>query len=250
MNQYKETIKKEKAALCKYRCHVICKNKCPWILLAISLMIPAIIVFIPSSESFCCKLIKFVENLSFGLLAGLVVYVFVTFLPSTKRQAKAIDAIYFQLYLISNQLDYMYYKFAPQKSKKDFRVFQTLLYNFIVKGAHIRDYNNENEREKNPNVNKEVYRYLTKSFSHINTNINILILSYRQDIRNEDIEVLLKIAQLKDDLAESLINDDVFNADFLEQFITEYSQLYCFQFPRVYKEYEKFKYWNPYITNP
>ena len=139
----------------------------------------------------------------------------------------------------------MYDKFAPPKSKKDFRVFQTLLYNFIVKGAHIKDYNDEDQRDKNPNVNREAYRYLTKSFTHINTYINILISSYRQDIRNEDIGVLLRIAQLKDDLSASLINDDVFNANLLELFISDYCQLYCFEFPHAYREYENFKFWEP-----
>lgn len=245
MNQYQETIKKEKEALRKYRIHVIKKNKWPWILLAISLIIPAIIVLIPSCESFYCKLIKFAENLSFGLLTGLLVYIFVTFLPSTKKRVKAIDAIYFQLYLISNHLDAIYYQFAPQKSRKDFRVFQTLLYNFMVKGAHIKDYNNEEQRQKTPNVNRESYNYLIKTLSYIDTNINNLITSYSQDIRNEDIVALLQLAQLKSDLANSLLNDDVFNANLLELFITNFCRLCCFEIPNVYREYEKYKYWEP-----
>ena len=213
--------------------------------MAISIIIPAIIVVIPSCESFCCKLIKFLENLSFGLLTGLVVYIFVTFLPSTRKRAKAIDAIYYRLYVILKQLDQIYNQFAPQNSKKDFRVFETLLYNFLVKGAQISDFNDEDQLYKSPIVNKDHYNYLIKMFSYINININNLITSYSQDIRNEDISTLLKITELKSDLTKALINDDVFNKELLELFVTYYSQLYCFEFPHVYREYERYKYWEP-----
>lgn len=249
MYNYKETVEKEKAALRKYRGDAIKTNKWPWVLLLFSLTIPAIIVVAPSSESFWCKLIKFAENFSLGLFTGLVVYVFVTFLPSTRKKAKAIDAIYFQLFIISELLDSIYYKFAPQNSYKDFRVFETMLYNFLVKDAHITDFNNKDQLHKTSIVNRAKYRYLIKMLSRIDTDIHKLITSYSQYIKNEDIATLLQLTQLKSDLAESLINNEEFDKDLLELFITNYCQLYCFQFPRVYREYEKYKSWEPMRDN-
>ena len=245
MTQYKEIKKKEKAALLKYRRHVACQNKWPWILLIGSLILPILISIIPACDNVFSKMFNYIESLSFGLLSGLVVYIFVNFLPETKKQFKAIDAIYFQLYLISQQLNTTYYKFAPDKSIIDYRVFQTLLYNFLVKDAHIVDYASKDQLLESPSVNMGSYNYLIKSFSYLDSYINILVTSYNQFLNSDDIEVLLKLAELKSSLSNSVTNDTLFKVDFLDIFITDYTNIYCFQFQRMYREYERFKYWEP-----
>lgn len=245
MEQYKETREIEKAALRKYRKYVASQNKWPWILLAVSLLLPLVVIAIPSRIYMACKLPNYVESISFGLLSGLVVYFFVTFLPETRKQAKAIDAIYFQLYLISQHLNTIYYKFAPEKSKIDFRVFQTLLYNFLVKDAHIIDYANKEQLSKCPSVNMNSYKYLIKNFTYLDEYINILVTSYNQSLESDDIEVLLKMSQLKSCLSDSIVNNEMLNADLLDVFISGYTELYCFQFQHMYSKYERFKFWEP-----
>ncbi len=245
MEQYKEIKKKEKAALLKYRIHVARHNKWPWILLAVSLLLPLITLLFPTNGSVVCKIINYVESFSFGLLSGLVVYIFVTFFPETKKQAKAIDAIYFQLYLISQHLNTIYYKFAPEKSKIDFRVFQTLLYNFLVKDAHIVDYANKEQSSERLFVNMNSYNYLNKTFTLLNSYISILVTSYNQFLNSGDVEVLLKMAQLKSCLTDSIFNDGMMNADYLDVFISDYTTLYCFHFQQMLRKYERFKSWEP-----
>ena len=245
MEQYKETKKQEKAALRKYRVYVARQNKSPWILLAVSMLLPLVIILLYTNGCVACKLLNYVESFSFGLLSGLVVYIYVTFLPETKKQAKAIDAIYFQLYLISQQLNTIYYHFAPENSKIDFRVFQTLLYNFLVKDAHIIDYANKEQLSECPSVNMNSYNYLIKNFTYMDENINILVTSYNQSLKSDDVGALLKMSQLKSCLSDSLANDEKFNEALLDVFITDYTRIFCFEFQRMYREYKRFKYWEP-----
>ena len=245
MEKYKETRKKDKSALWKYRKYVARQNKWPWILLAVSLLLPLVLVVLPTNGCVVNKLSNYLEAFSFGLLSGLVVYIFVTFLPETKKQVKAIDAIYFQLYLISQHLNAIYYHFAPENSKIDFRVFQTLLYNFLVKDAHIVDYANKEQLPKSPTVNMNSYNYLIKNFTYLDDSIKILVTSYNQSLNSDDVGALLKMAQLKSCLSDSVVNDGMINQDLFEVFISDYTRIFCFEFQRMRRDYERFKYWEP-----
>ena len=213
--------------------------------MAVSLLLPIVIILLPTNGNVVCKLFNYVESFSFGLLSGLVVYIFVTFLPETKKQAKAKDAIYFQLYLISQHVNSIYYHFAPEKSKIDFRVFQTLLYNFLVKDAHIIDYANKEQLSQFPSVNMNSYKFLIKNLTYLDECINIIVTSYNQFLNSDDVEVLLKMAHLKSCLTDSIGNDEMLNADLLDVFISDFTNLYCFQFQHMYRKYERFKYWEP-----
>ena len=241
--QLKEQKKKEKKIRCAYRRNRIKENKWPWIVFAFSFLIPIICLILkgvfPCPEcSFAYKVSAWLENISYGYFSGFIVYLFISFIPETKKDVKTKDKIYFQLYLIWFQLDSLYHKFAPEGSKIDYRICQTFLYNCLVEDAKITDFNDKKQLHKNPSINKNYFNFIKENLANLSQSIDKLIMVFGHDMNSDEVDLLIGLSRAETELMNSVNEEDGhYKDDYLELFINSFSTKAYILFRHIYHSY-------------
>lgn len=245
----KEYQKRKTKVLKAIRWRRIKENKCPWIVFALSFLIPITslilkCIFSCPECSFIYKITTWLENISYGYFSGFIVYLLISFCPETKKVIETKDSIYFQLHLIWSQLDSLYHKFTPEGCKIDYRICQTLLYNFLVKDARITDFNDKEQLLKDPVVNERNYCFVKNNLSYLNQNIDKLITAYGRDMNNDEVELLFDLSKLETELIESLNAEGInYKEKGLEMFIDKFSTKAYIRFRHIYYSYSFYKFW-------
>ena len=254
--QLKEQDKKEKKIRCAYRWKRIKENKCPWVAFALSFLIPIICLILkgvfPCPEcSFTYKVSTWLENISYGYFSGFVVYLFISFFPETKKDVKTKDKIYFQLNLIWFQLDFLYHTFAPEGSKIDYRVCQTFLYNYLVEGAKITDFNDKKQLLKSPAINKKYFNFIKDRLANLSQSIDKLIMVFGQDMNSDEVNILIDLSRAETELLDSVnVDNGHYKEDCLELFIEDFSTNAYIIFTHVFHSYSFYNFCEPtYLEN-
>ncbi len=246
-----ETLKRRKDSICRYRIQRIKSNKKAWILWGASFVLSVICItfntYSPKCDSQLIKvLFALFEAFSIGYFSGFIVYIFVTFLPTTKKDVDTKDKIYFQLYQISKGLEDIYNSIAPKGSKGDFRICETLFYNYLVKNVKIIDLYNEESKSDNLIIDKDNLNNLFNKLSFLNEDIERTLYSYGNVLKSDDVEILYKLSKTKSELEDSINEEDnTYNKNLFELFIMDYVSLAYIQFNHIFNYYSLYKYWEP-----
>lgn len=246
--QIKEQKEKEHKIRCAYRWDKIKENKCPWIIFILSFFIPIVSLslksFFPCLESY--KVFVWLENISYGYFSGFIVYLFISFFPETKKDVKTKDKIYFQLSLIWFQLDFFYHQFAPEGSKIDYRICQTFLYNNLVEGGGITDFNNKKLLLKSPAINKKYFNFIKDRLANLSQSIDKLIMVFGQDMNSDEVNILIDLSRAETELLDSVnVDNGHYKEDCLELFINDFSSRAYILFTHVFHSYSFYNFCEP-----
>ena len=248
---------KESSAIWAYRWQTIKGHSILWILFALSILFsvacPILINSFFSAELFPITnaIISGVANISYGYLSGFLVYLFGTFLPSTKREVKLKDTIFFQLYLIFNSFlltEEKILSYTPAISAKE---YQIILYNYLVSGFVLTtDLLNMDSQSDFPLVNEDHYSSLLQGLTYISDLITEFLGAYKKELDSQDLEVINKIYHMNDSLKEtiekSLLTSNKptrrYDNKWLTHFVSDFYFYFRTQFVYVCKKYERYKY--------
>ncbi len=233
-------------ALCAFRRHKIKRDKWSWILFLASIILAVVCPFL-LNYCFCYwypfenSLLTVISTISVGYLTGFMVYIFNTFLPSTKREVQTRDKIYFNLYLISNQLNNIDVGFTDghRLEQED---YNSKFYNYLVKDANIQSIYKE-ESLPEPACVKNNHHILHRQLSKLGLDIQNLVSSHGRYMKGDEIESLMKMSALKEDYLNAIDNEkNVYKNIYLVGFIDQFYCLCNIFFRKICHDYELYKY--------
>ena len=238
-----------KDALRALRWDRVKKNKFLWFLFALSFVLsflcPLLInykycdIFYPTENA----VLTILSNISFGYLAGFIVYVLTTFLPETKRYIEINDNIYFRLYLLSRVITEIDEDIMPGVSEVKARFYENSVYNYLVKNANIEDLLDSTDHPTPPYINRCNYDRLSLKLSFIKDEIKTMVASYGREMESSTINKMLELQNLSDmfnNLAK--LNIDFYNEDMLIIVISDITYKLHNGFLHDCLKYERFKY--------
>lgn len=227
MKDSKDILKAQSKAVRAYRWKKIKSNKCMWICFVICILLLFACPFICNlhfqSDTYPIlnALLTILFNVSIGYFTGFIVYLFITFFPTTKRDVITRDGIYFNLYLVSQAFKSVESKNFPGIGKINRDKYTCQLFNFLVVDANVSTIEADKPLSKKLTVNEKNYAFVLSRLKFACQDISRMITSYGRDMENSDLEALTDIAQLEEDLVNAR-KGDVFCYDYLYYFINEF----------------------------
>lgn len=244
-------------AIRAFRWQTIKENGVLWFLFILSILFsivcPVVINSFFSVETHpnTNAIISGIANISYGYLSGFLVYLFGTFLSSTKKHVEQQDNIFFQLTLIYDSLlkaEERFISYTPEVCSKE---YQVVLYNHLVSGFTIKNDIIEIDLQPDfPLVNEDHYSTLLSDLEYTSTLLNEFIGAYRMELESKEMEVINKVRQLAKSLEETIeihlptYSNSVRRYDnkHLILFVSDFYFHFRTQFVYLCKKYEKFKY--------
>ena len=264
MNWEEKEKEKRKFAIRAYRWHEIGEHKTLWFLFALSILFSIICPILnniyypdaifPKLNALICGL----GNISYGYLSGFLVYIFGSFLPSTKDAVEINDRIYFHLYHISEILYYLDKEILPEnKSYCDSDLFdkdeeensykyERFFLDYLEKNSsEPKDtYSEKYDTNRYINVNVNNYQFLLHRIDWLIKEIDKLFMAYKRDLKSNEIDDLYRIVNAKSMLMNSRSNSSgyLFDRSLLTHFITIFFHFTHVKFAEICKEHGKYSY--------
>lgn len=223
----KDILKAQSRAVREYRTQRIKSNKLMWIFFAASIVCLIVCPFLCNLyfQSDICPvinaLLSILFNVSIGYFTGFLVYLFVSFFPTTKENVITRDGIYFNLYLVSQAFKSVESKIFPGIGEVNRDKYTSQLFNFLVVDANVSTIEADKPLSKKLTVNEKNYAFVLSRLKFACQDISRLITSYGRDMENSDLEALTDMAQLEEDLVNARKGDE-FCYDDLYNFINEF----------------------------
>lgn len=248
---------KKGSAIRAYRWQTIKEHSILWSLFVLSIIFsiacPILInSFFPAEISPKINaILSGMANISYGYLSGFLVYLFGTFLSSTKKDVELKDNIYFQLTLIFDSLLAAEKRFLSYNSEIDTKKYQMILYNYLVSGFTITtEFLDIDSQPDFPLVDEDHYSSLLYNLGDICTSTGEFLDSYKKDLDIQDLEVINKLHHMKESLEETIekslplseINVRRYDNKWLTYFVSDFYFYFRTQFVYICKKYEKYKY--------
>lgn len=251
MDKYKELQQKRKAAIRDYRWNEIKKQWILWCLFAMSIILsivcPLLLSLYVSTEKLPSlhAILTCFGNISFGYLSGFLVYLFGSFLPTTKEAVEINDGIYFMLCLISEWFDEIENLFLPENKKVSIREYENRLFNYLVVDANVTT--NINDKDARPAqllINRDNRKRLDIYLEHLKFKINELLKIYNRELKSSEVKELYDVAALKSLFDDITLNDTIetFSDKQLLRYIGFFQYCARVTFRKVCKEHERYKY--------
>ena len=237
-----EQEKRRKKVLRALRWHKVKENKIVWILFCLSILAaficPILIniyfdnIFYPIENA----LLNAFSNISFGYLTGFLVYFLGSFLPSTRREIDIKDSVYFNLYMISENLNLIDRKIIGNNDNMIYSDYTTCFYKYLVAGGK------EKYKLGNIHINKVRFDSIKYLYSFIDQEIKSLITSYGREMHNSEVERISKGSQLYTEFIGIIDYDLQSPQEMLIDVIDEFASYWHLIFKHICYEYELYKY--------
>lgn len=241
----KEQLKREKRVLRTFRWHKVKESKIVWILFCLSILAAFLCPFlicVYSCDIFypiAYALLSAISNISFGYISGFIVYLYVTFLPSTRKEVDNIDGIYFKLYMISENLNTIDKKVVGNIDRMNSKDYVKCFVNYLV-----ADFNEAEKYHKDiVHIDKVHYDCIKYFYTYINQEVESIIASFGHEMPNSDVEKLTTSSQLYTEFTSFLIDDNsacslIQLVDFVEEFASYWHLIYR----HICNDYNLYKY--------
>lgn len=248
---------KKDSAIKAYRGQTIKEHSILWILFVLSILFsvacPILINSYFPAEIFPMinAIISGVANISYGYLSGFLVYLFGSFLPSTKREVELKDNIFFQLTLIFDCFLGCEEKFLSYTSEMSNREYQKILYNYLVSGFAIEnDILDMDSQPDFPLVDEDHFSSLQNDLIYSSALIDEFLMAYKSELDSDDLEILNKMNHMKDSLEETIEKNlpasgnsaRRYDNKWLTHFVSDFHFYFRTQFVWICKKYERYKY--------
>ena len=247
MKDSKDILKAQSKAVRAYRWKKIKSNKCMWICFVICILLLFSCPFICNlhfqndTYPILNALLTILFNVSIGYFTGFIVYLFITFFPTTKRDVITRDGIYFNLCLISEHLKSIESKILPGIGAANYEKYTSKLFNFLVVNSAVVDIHDESSKPKQLLINEANFAFVLRNLKFAFQDINRLIVSYGREIQNSDLELLVDIANLEENLRNAK-NGNEFNYDALCLFIDEFQSKGNLRLMHIVNTYRLYRY--------
>lgn len=233
-----------KDALKALRWRKVRENKIVWILFCLSILSAFIcpiliniycdVIFYPISNA----ILDALSNISFGYLTGFLVYLLGSFLPSTKKEIEIKDSIYFNLYMISENLNLLERKIVGNKDKMNYNDYVTSFYNYLVTDTR----GDNNYKLNNIFIKKKHFDNIKYLYTFIDNEIKCLIMSYGREMLNSEVEKITRGSQLYSEFIGIKDCDFQNPQELLVDIIAEFASYWHLFFRYICEEYEEYKY--------
>lgn len=248
---------KKDSAIRAYRWQTIKEHSILWILFALSILFsvacPILInSYFPAELSPKINaIISGIANISYGYLSGFLVYLFGTFLPSTKKEVELKDNIFFQLTLIFDRflgVEEKFLSYTPDISAKE---YQKILYNYLVSGFAIEnDILDMDSQPDFPLVDEDHFSSLQYDLIFTSALIDEFLMAYKSELDSDDLEILNKLNHMKESLEETIEKNlppsrnpaRRYDNNWLTHFVSDFHFYFRVQLVYICKKYEKCKY--------
>lgn len=224
------------------RCQRIKENKAVWLLFGLSSLL-AFLCPLLINYKFCDisypienAVLNGVANISFGYFSGFLVYLFITFIPNTKKEVMAWDSIYFRLYLLSNALESIDKHILPDIGAINVKTYESSVFNFLVDKANVLDISDEEQIPKTLPVNERHFTFVLRLLTMVQRDVNLIITTYSNELEYSDVEILMNLSGLKDDFMDAK-RGDYYLGDTLICFISSLHSLGNLQLRHVANKY-------------
>lgn len=227
MKDSKDILKAQTKAVRAYRWKKIKSNKCRWFCFVLCFLLLIACPFICNlhfqSDTYPIlnALLTILFNVSIGYFTGFIVYLFITFFPTTKRDVITRDRIYLNLYFVSQAFKSIESKIFPGIGEINHDKYTCQIFNFLVVDANVSTIEADELLSKKLTVNGKNYAFVLTCLKFACQDVSRMIMSYGRDMENSDLEALTDIAKLKEDLVNAR-EGDVFCYVDLYNFISEF----------------------------
>lgn len=248
---------KKDLAIRAYRWQTIKEHSILWILFVLSILFsvacPILInsYFTAEISPMINAIISGVANISYGYLSGFLVYLFGTFLPSTKREVELKDNIFFQLTLIFDRFLGVEEKILSYTSEMSTKGYQKILYNYLVSGFAIENDILDMELQPDfPLVDEDHFSSLQDNLIYTSALIDEFLTAYKRELDSGDLEILNKMKHMKESLEETIEKNlpasgnsaRRYDNKWLTHFVSDFHFCFRVQFVYICKKYERHKY--------